>query len=79
MIATARVASEHSSKSISPIANVVEYYSRDMAESGGSTNTIFTPPDILNNPFGTRRGEVMAYRSLHNMRKRSIRSAVVMA
>ena len=69
----------YSENSVSPIANKIEYYTRDLAESGGTTNTIFTPPDILNNPFGTRRGEVEVYKYLHNMKRRTIRMGVVMA
>jgi len=79
ILATARMPGLHSEKSVSPIANKVAYYTRDLAESGGDTNTIFTPPDILNNPFGTRRGEAMVYKSLMNMRKRRVRMSVVMA
>jgi len=79
VLATARMPGIYSENSVSPIANKIEYYTRDLAESGGTTNTIFTPPDILNNPFGTRRGEVEVYKYLHNMKRRTIRMGVVMA
>lgn len=58
------------------LANMVDYYRRDAAESFADGSTIFTPPDILSNPFGTRRGEVEVYRSLHNMRERKYRVGI---
>ncbi len=61
------------------VADLVEYWRRDMAESGGGGTTIFTPPDILNNPFGTHRGEVEAYRSLHFETDRRAKVAIIAA
>lgn len=61
------------------VADYVEYWRRDMAESGSETNTIFTPPDILSNPFGTHRGEVEAYRALHYHTERRVKVAIVAA
>lgn len=61
------------------VADMVEYWRRDMAESGGGGTTIFTPPDILSNPFGTHRGEVEAYRALHYQTERRAKVAIVAA
>ncbi len=61
------------------VSDLVEHWRRDMAESGPSTNTIFTPPEILNNPFGTRRGEVAAYRSLNFNTERRAKVALIAA
>lgn len=61
-MATARLTCEF--RSNNNVADLVEYWRRDVAESGESTNTIFTPPSVLENPFGTRRGEVAAWKSL---------------
>lgn len=79
LIATARIPCGTSRSSVQNIADKVDYYSRNEAESGSSLNTIFTPPEMLSNPFGTRRGEIMAYKSLSNMRKRVMRVGVTVA
>jgi len=78
-LATARMPCGGEARPIQPIAQAVTYYSRNLAESGGDVNVIFTPPEILNNPFGTRQGEVEVYRSLHNMRPRLLRVSAVAA
>lgn len=77
ILATARLGCRFESPT--SLANMVEHYQRDAAESFPDGSTIFTPPEILNNPFGTRRGEVEVYRSLHNMRERKIRVGVAVA
>lgn len=61
------------------VATMVEYWRRDMAESGADLSTIFTPPDILNNPFGTHRGEVEAYRALNFHTERRAKVALIAA
>lgn len=61
------------------VSETVEYWRRDMAESGQGNTTIFTPPDILSNPFGTHRGEVEAYRALKYQTERRAKVALIAA
>lgn len=77
MIATARMPFDFRAKS--SIASMVDYWRRDQSESFPAGSTIFTPPDILTNPFGTRRGEVEAYRTLFNMRERKVKVGAMVA
>lgn len=70
ILATARLGFEF--KAVSGISSIIDYWQRDQAESYPDGSTIFTPPNILDNPFGTRRGEVETYRALHHMRERKI-------
>ncbi|TRO54470.1 hypothetical protein E2P63_01200 [Candidatus Bathyarchaeota archaeon] len=60
------------------LSEILEYWHRDTAETlEGST--VFTPPDVLANPFGTRRGEVMVYKTLSKMRERKLQISAVAA
>jgi hypothetical protein len=77
VLATARMSMRF--RASTAVADFVEYYRRDLAESGQSTNTIFTPPEILSNPFGTRRGEVEVYRNLSKARERVMNVGAVAA
>lgn len=77
MLATARLNCRFRAKT--SLSSMVDYWRRDQAESFPQGSVIFTPPDILTNPFGTRRGEVEAYRSLFNMRERKMRVGAVAA
>jgi hypothetical protein len=63
----------------SGVSSVIDFWQRDQAESFPDGSTIFTPPSILDNPFGTRRGEVATYRSLNHMRERKLSVGVVAA
>lgn len=72
ILATARIPYGEGHRNVTPISAQLEWYTRDLAESGGNVNTVFTPPDILNNPFGTKRGEAEVYRSLHSLTPRKI-------
>lgn len=60
------------------LSNMMKYWQRDQSESL-ETSTIFTPPEILNNPLGTRRGEVEAYKSLFKLRERTMSVGVMVA
>lgn len=62
----------------SPLAEIIEYWRRDQAETI-ENSTVFTPPDVLANPFGTRRGEVQAYKTLMKLRERKIGVSAVAA
>ncbi len=53
------------------LSDMMKFWQRDQSESL-ETSTIFTPPEILNNPLGTRRGEVEAYKSLFKLRERTM-------
>lgn len=77
IMATARLTCEF--RSNNNVADLVEFWRRDVAESGESVNTIFTPPEVLTNPFGTRRGEVEAWRTLHFATERRANVAVFAA
>lgn len=79
ILATARIPYGEGMRNISSISAQVEHYTRDVAESGANVNTIFTPPSILGNPFGTKRGEVEAFRSLSKMRRRIMRVSATAA
>jgi hypothetical protein len=77
ILATARLTCEF--RSNNNVADLVEFWRRDVAESGDTVNTIFTPPEVLTNPFGTRRGEVEAWKTLHFARERRANVAVMAA
>lgn len=77
MLATARLTCRF--RAGTSLSSMVDYWRRDQAESTAEGSTIFTPPDILSNPFGTRRGEVEAYRTLFNMRERKVKVGAVAA
>lgn len=77
IMATARLTCEF--RSNNNVADLVEFWRRDVAESGDTVNTIFTPPSVLENPFGTRRGEVEAWKSLHFARERRANVAIMAA
>lgn len=53
-----------------------EYLRVDLAETGGDTSFI-TPDQFLLNPFGTHRGEVMAYKRLARLQKKIPHIAVI--
>lgn len=76
-LATARLTCDF--RSNNNVSDMVEYWRRDMAESGGGGSTIFTPPEILTNPFGTHRGEVETYRALNFQVERRAKVALIAA
>jgi hypothetical protein len=77
VLATARLTCRY--RAGTSLANMIDYYRRDTAESFSEGSTIFTPPTVLDNPFGTRRGEVEVYKSLQGMRERKYRVGVAVA
>ena len=79
VLATARLPYGQDGHSTGPLAGLARYYGRDMTESGNQVNTIFIPPQIQTNPFGTKRGEVIVFKNLKNFRKRVLRVSATAA
>ncbi len=61
------------------VNDVIQYWQRDMAESTANGSVIFTPPSVLENPFGARRGEVEVWRQLRVFTERRMQVATVAA
>jgi hypothetical protein len=72
ILATARLGFQPRAES--GLSGMIDFWQRNLAESGQNLTTVFTPQEILNNPFGTREGEVQAFRALSKLRERKISS-----
>jgi len=60
------------------VTDMVEHWRRVMPESGRSTNTIFMPPALINNPFGITRGEIEVFRMLKMSRDKRMKMGVAL-
>lgn len=53
------------------LSNMFDYLRRDLSENFPGGSSFFVPEDMLNNPFGTHQGEVMAWKRLkHTVQKK---------
>lgn len=61
----------------SNLQNLSEYLRKNMTSNEGVGGMFFTSVDVVNNPFGTRVGEVEAWRYVTKLAERSVAYAVV--
>ena len=75
MIATARL--PKSPCGCSAVNTIYEDWSADLSASSQGSARYFMTKDALDSPFGTRKGEVMAWRMLNKLTRRKIGVAVI--